>query len=164
MLNGGEGFGIALAIFGAASAIFSAFFVARANGKIAHAQAQTIAAQIWEGEAKAIRVRADRLQTENSELTATVRELSARTDLSQVLELLGEQTRAGSTQTQQSLAQVAQHFENHENRASERHRVTLEAFGHLNQGLSSMSRLLASQAHDAEGRSADADRGRGLTQ
>lgn len=136
---GGDGFGVALALFGAASSIFAGFFVARAHAKAS-------AAGIWKGETEAVRARADRLQHENSELTATVRELTAKTDITPILQLIARQMDAAEERTHQAMGHVASHFERHEARATERHSTTMEAFTHLNEGLSAITRSLTSQA------------------
>lgn len=106
-------------------------------------QAKAKAAEIWKGETEAVRERANRLQDENQQLTEALTIAMGRTDITKVLELIGEQMR---------LSAAAQ--ENHERRAIERHTVTVQAFGHLNGSLDAINRTLTSQAAATERRNA----------
>ena len=128
---------------------------ARADRAVTHLQevsAKAQAAEIWEGETRAVRTRADRLQDENKELTAALREANGRTDITQVMTLIGDSMKTAAEMQERTLNRVADHFENHEQRATERHQATVEAFSHLNESLAAVTRTLTSQAQATERR------------
>ena len=137
---------------GLASAVAAALYSGRARGQVAEAQAQTKTADIWKGETEAVRARANRLQDENAQLTAALREATARTDITQVMTLIGDSMKTAAEMQERTLNRVADHFENHERGATERHQATVEAFSHLNDSLAAVTRTLTSQAQATERR------------
>jgi len=153
---------VALVAFSVVAIVVAAIYSGRARAKVADAQAEvakaqakTQTAEIWESEARAIRTRADRLQDENSELTAALREATSRTDLTKVMELLTGQMNAADRRQERVLTQVSEHFMRHEDRANDRHKVTMQAFQHLNEALAQMTQVLHSEAEAARRRCPD---------
>ncbi len=157
----GETLNLVLGAFGVISLVVAALYAGKARGDLVRVQAKSDEADIWRGEAEAIRTRANRLQDENHELTKNnstlteaLRETAARTDLSRVMEILSQQMQSADTRGERYMSQVSEHFNRHEDRATDRHRVTMEAFSHLNEALMSMSQLLAGQLKDSEAKRA----------
>ncbi len=107
------------------------------------------AAAEWRQEAEAIRNRADRLHDElddalkqNRDMQGQISKLEALPDLTLLLGELSEQRKGAERQTVESMKVISEMFNNHETRAHERHRATLESFRQLNSGLSAVNASL----------------------
>lgn len=144
----GVTFGWAAPVITIVAAIFMARAqgkVSRANAEVATAQAKTHTAEIWEAEAQAIRARADRLQDENklllesnTQLSAELSRLRSLPDLTGIMKALVEQQNQGADRYAEAMARITTLFDAHEERAAERHKQAIQAFGHLTQGMSGM--------------------------
>lgn len=131
--------GIYLAIFGAVSTIGAGLFVAKSASK-------SKAAEIWEGEAEALRERANRLHDDLDQQLETNRILGDRIakletlpDMTKVMEALAGQMEMNEERYRRGMEQVGELFSNHEERAAQRHEATIRSFAELNKSLAAMS-------------------------
>ncbi len=131
--------GLILSIVTLVILLGGAVFAARRSGN-------ALAANEWRQEAEAIRNRADRLHDElddalkqNRDMQGQISTLESLPDLTLLLQELAEQRKGAERQTIESMRIVSEMFNNHETRAEQRHRVTLESFHQLNQGLISIN-------------------------
>ncbi len=78
-----------------------------------------------------------------------ISKLEALPDMTLLLGELSEQRKGAEKQTVQSMRVISELFTNHEARAEERHRASLESFRQLNEGLVSVNKSLQ-QMNDYE--------------
>ncbi len=146
-----EGINLALNIIMLVTLVGGGVFAAKRSGNAS-------AASEWRQEAEAIRNRADRLHDElddtlkqNREMQSQISKLESLPDMTLLLQELSEQRKGGEKQAVQSMKVVSDMFQNHETRAEERHRASLESFKQLNSGLAAVNESLM-QMNGHEGR------------
>ncbi len=153
-----EGINLALNVIMLVSLVGGGIFAAKRSGNAS-------AVNEWRQEAEAIRTRADRLhdelddtlkqnremQGQNREMQGQISKLESLPDMTLLLTEFSEQRKGAEAQTVQSMKVVSDMFENHETRAEERHRATLESFKQLNSGLAAVNESLM-QMSGHEGR------------
>jgi DNA repair exonuclease SbcCD ATPase subunit len=123
-----------------------AVYAARVKGRV---QAQQDLIDLLNQEVNAVRGRANRLHDEldeslkaNRELQTNVSKLESLPDMTRLLDEMTAQREWGEKRTIESMKSVAQMFENHETRAMERHKLMIESFGRLNEGLAAINESL----------------------
>ncbi len=122
--------------------LIGAFYGSRRKG-------QADAASEWREEAAAIRTRAYRLHDDledalaaNREMQQQVTKLEALPDMTALLAEMKAQREAGEQRAVDAMQNVTAMFENHETRAMERHRLMIQSFAQLTEGLAEINKSL----------------------
>ena len=138
--------GLVFGLFGLVSVVVAAVYAGRATGKH-DGTAKVI--QLLKEELDAVRTRANRLhddlgeeRKERRELEAKLVKLEALPDMTKLLEEMKAQREWAEQAMLQSATAQQRMFENHENRAQERHALIIESFVQLTTGLSEINKSL----------------------